>query len=100
MSRLYITLLAIAALAVSVTGAIFSMVGLTSLFAGAVFSVAIMAGALEFAKVVTAGFLYRYWGHVNHVMRVYLSAAVFVLSVITSLGIFGYLSNAYQTSSI
>jgi hypothetical protein len=100
MSRIYITLLAAAALTVSVTGAIFSMVGLTSLFAGAIFSVAIMAGSLEFAKVVTAGFLYRYWGHVNRWMRLYLSAAVVVLSMITSLGIFGYLSNAYQKSSI
>lgn len=92
-------MLAIAAFLVSTIGAVFSMVGLTSLFAGAPLTVGLMAGSLEFAKVVTAGFLYRYWGHVNAMMRIYLSVAVFTLSLITSLGIFGYLSNAYQKSS-
>lgn len=100
MSKVYITLLAIAAFAVSFIGAAFSLVGLTELFAGAPLSVGIMAGSLEFSKLVVAGFLYRYWGHVNRLMRYYLSGAVAILSVITSLGIFGFLSNAYQTSSM
>ncbi len=99
MSRVYITLLAIASLWIASIGAVFSIAGLTKLFAGAAFSVALMAAALEFAKLVTAGFLYRYWGHVNKFMRIYLSGAVVALSLITSLGIFGYLSNAYQKSS-
>ncbi|MBK9294816.1 MAG: hypothetical protein IPM57_10320 [Oligoflexia bacterium] len=99
MSRVYITLLAIAAFAVSIIGATFSLVGLTELFAGAPKSVGIMAGSLEFSKLVVAGFLYRYWGHVNYMMRYYLSTAVVILSIITSLGIFGFLSNAYQNSS-
>jgi hypothetical protein len=100
MSRIYIVLLFIAATSVSCVGAFFSIIGLTSLFAGAVVSVGLMALVLEFAKIVTAGFLYRYWGHVNRVMRIYLSSAVVVLSIITSMGIFGYLSNAYQRSSL
>src|SRR3954469_18080527 len=100
MSRVYITLLAIAAFSISSIGATFSIFGLTSLFAGAVFSVGLMAASLEFAKLVTAGFLYRYWGHINHLMRAYLSAAVVTLCLITSMGIFGFLSNAYQQSSM
>lgn len=99
MSRLYIALLATAAFAVSFIGATFSLVGLTQLFAGSPFSVGLMAGSLEFAKLVVAGFLYRYWGHINRVMRYYLSIAVASLCIITSLGIFGFLSSAYQTSS-
>jgi hypothetical protein len=100
MSLIYIVLLTIAALAISAIGAVFSIVGLTSLFAGAVLAVGIMAGSLEFAKLVTAGFLYRYWGHINATMRFYLAFAVVILSLVTSMGIFGYLSNAYQKSAL
>lgn len=99
MSRVYIILLGSVALLISSVGAIFSIVGLTHLFAGAPYSVGLMAGSLEAAKLVTAGFLYRYWGHVNRIMRTYLSTAVVALSVITSLGVFGFLSHAYQKSS-
>lgn len=100
MSRFYIILLATVGLVISSVGAIFSIVGLTHLFSGAPLSVGIMAGSLEAAKLVVAGFLYRYWGHINRTMRAYLSTAVVVLSLVTSLGIFGYLSHAYQKSSI
>lgn len=100
MSRLYITMLAIAAFLISAIGATFSIFGLTSLFAGAVISVGLMAASLEFAKPVTAGFLYRYWGHIYPAMRMYLGIAVIILSGITSMGIFGFLSNAYQQSSM
>ncbi|MDZ4676517.1 MAG: hypothetical protein SGI74_03325 [Oligoflexia bacterium] len=100
MSRLYIVLLSIAAFSISLIGATFSVVGLAQLFSGAGKSVALMAAALEFAKIVSAGFLYRYWGHVNNLMRYYLSISVVALVAITSMGIFGYLSNAYQKSSL
>jgi hypothetical protein len=100
MSRVYIFLLAGVGLLISSVGALFSIFGLTHLFAGAPLSVGIMAGALEAAKLVVAGFLYRYWGHVNRIMRTYLSVAIVVLSLITSMGIFGYLSHAYQKSSV
>ena len=59
----------------------------------------IMAGALEFAKMVSASFLHHNWRKLHPVMRVYLSFAVGVLMSITSLGIFGYLSYAYQHTS-
>jgi hypothetical protein len=58
-----------------------------------------MAAALEFSKLVVTGFLYRYWGHIHGPLRAYLSFAVVTLVLITSVGIFGYLSNAYQKSS-
>lgn len=100
MSRIYIFLLAGVGLLISSVGAFFSIVGLTHLFSGAPLSVGIMAGSLECGKLVVAGFLYRYWGHINVWMRRYLSVAVVTLSFITSLGIFGFLSHAYQKSSV
>jgi hypothetical protein len=100
MSRVYIILLAGVGLLISTVGAIFSIVGLTHLFSGAPISVGIMAASLEAAKLVVAGFLYRYWGHIGRLMRTYLTVSVVVLSMITSLGIFGFLSHAYQTSSL
>lgn len=100
MSKYYIAVLAIAAFWVSAVGATFSVIGLTQLFAGASAAVAIMASALEFSKLVTAGFLYRYWAHIGRTMRLYLGVALVVLVSITSLGIFGFLSAAYQKSSL
>lgn len=100
MSRLYIFMLGFTAILISSIGAFFSIVGLTHLFAGAAISVGLMAGSLELAKIVVAGFLYRYWGHINKIMRTYLGMAVVMLSGITSLGIFGYLSHAYATSAL
>lgn len=99
MSKLYIVLLGVAALSLTVTGAFFSIFGLAQLFAGAAQYVIVMAGVLEFSKIVSAGFLYRYWGHVSRPLRVYLVGAVTTLVCITSVGIFGFLSNAYQKSS-
>lgn len=100
MSKLYIRMLAVSSFLIAVTGAFFSIAGLTQLFSGAPRSVAFMAAALEFSKLVVTGFLYRYWGHISHSLRAYLSFAVVALVCITSLGIFGYLSNAYQVASL
>lgn len=99
MSRMYIILLAFTGLLISSSGAFFSMVGLTRLFSGAPIGVGVMAGSLELAKLVVAGFLFRYWFHIPRIMRTYLSTAVVTLSLITSLGIFGFLSHAYQKST-
>src|SRR5271154_1596018 len=99
-SRTYIYLLALAAVLVSVTGAFFSVTGLVALFSGASISVAVMAGSLEFSKFIVVGFVYRFWGHIHRPLRVYLIFSVVVLMVITSVGIFGYLSNAYQVASV
>src|SRR5580658_5077833 len=100
MSKVYIRLLAITAAMIALTGASFSIIGLAKIFAGAATAVAAMAGALEVAKLVVTGFLYRYWGHIHKLMRVYLCFAVVTLVGITSVGIFGFLSNAYQVSSL
>src|SRR4051812_41038557 len=99
MSRAYILLLAFTAATISLVGAFFSISGLTKLFSGAPIAVMVMAGALEFAKMVAASFLHSNWGRMHLVMRAYLSLAVGVLMSITSLGIFGYLSYAYQHTS-
>jgi len=95
----YILLLAVAALAVSSVGAFFSVTGLAKLFAGAPIAVMCMAGSLEFAKIVAAAFLHRTWNQSPPLLRWYLTGAVAVLVSITSMGIFGYLSHAYQATS-
>jgi hypothetical protein len=96
----YIALLALAALTVSFIGATFSVTGLAKLFSGAPVAVMFMAGALEFAKIVAAGFLHHNWRELGGLLKTYLSLAVAALMAVTSLGIFGYLSNAYQKSSM
>ena len=63
-------------------------------------SVIVMASSLEFGKLVAASFLYRYWNNVNKILRTYMAVGVVVLVLITSAGIFGYLSNAYQGATI
>ena len=88
--------MALSAGAVAFSAAFFSVFGLSKLFAGAQTSVVIMAGSLEFAKLVTASFLYRYWKIVPAFLRSYLLVGTLILILITSAGIFGYLSNAYQ----
>ena len=92
--------LGISALLIAGSAGFFSVFGLSKLFAGAALSVIIMAGSLEFGKLVTAAFLYRYWDKINYFQKVYLSIAVVTLILITSAGIFGYLSNAYQGATV
>jgi hypothetical protein len=89
-------LIAFAALSISVSAAFYSVSGLSKLFAGASLEVIIMAGSLEFAKLVTASLLYQYWDIINKTLRTYLSIATVVLVLITSMGIYGFLSAAYQ----
>ena len=92
--------LGIAALLIAGSAGFFSVFGLSKLFAGAALSVIIMAGSLEFGKLVTAAFLYRYWDKINLIQKTYLMTAVITLVLITSAGIFGYLSNAYQGATV
>ena len=89
-------LIAFSALSVSTSAAFYSVSGLSKLFAGASLEVIIMAGSLEFAKLVTASLLYQYWDIINKTLRTYLSIATVVLVLITSMGIYGFLSAAYQ----
>jgi hypothetical protein len=93
-------LLFMAATAVAGTGAYFSVTGLGVLFSGASTAVIVMASALEFAKLVTASYLEQKWRETTLFLKVYLTSAVFILMLITSAGIFGYLSNAFQQQNI
>lgn len=94
--NLFPLLIAISALSVSGSAAFYSVYGLSKLFAGAKFEVIIMSGSLEAAKLVTASLLYQYWGSLNKLLRTYLTVATLVLVLITSMGIYGFLSAAYQ----
>ena len=89
-------LIAFSALSVSGSAAFYSVFGLSKLFAGASTEVIIMAGSLEIAKLVTASLLYQYWETINKVLRTYLAIATVILVIITSMGIYGFLSAAYQ----
>ncbi len=90
----------LSALLIAGSAAAFSVYGLAKLFSGAFISVVIMAGALELGKLVTASFLYRYWNMINWFQKLYMTIATIVLVFITSAGIFGYLSNAYQGATL
>ncbi len=92
-------LVAISALSVSLSAAFYSVIGLSKMFAGASIQVAIMAGSLEIAKLVIASLLYQYWSRLNALLKVYLTIAVGILMIITSGGIYGYLSSAYSETS-
>lgn len=88
------------ALFVAGNAAFFSVFGLSKLFAGATLSVIVMASSLEIAKLVGASFTYRYWNRINKLMKTYMLVGVITLVGITSAGIFGFLSNAYQGATI
>ena len=89
-------LVAFSALSVSGSAAFYSVFGLSKLFAGASTEVIIMAGSLEVAKLVTASLLYQYWDTINKFLKYYLTVATIILVIITSMGIYGFLSAAYQ----
>ena len=89
-------LLGVSALFVAFNAAFFSVSGLSKLFAGASLSVMLMASSLELAKLITAGYLYNYWEKINRVFRWYLVTGVVILVLITSLGIYGFLTSAFQ----
>ena len=89
-------LLGLSALFVAFNAAFFSVSGLSKLFAGASLSVILMASSLELAKLITAGYLYNYWEKINRVFRWYLVSGVLILVLITSLGIYGFLTAAFQ----
>ena len=82
-------------LVLSAVAGYFSVVGIATIFAGAFWSVIIMAGSLEVSKIVAASWIYRNWSIAPWLMRIYMTIAVVVLVFITSMGIFGYLSKAH-----
>jgi len=93
-------LVGISAILIAGTAAYFSVTGLGVLFSGAAIAVMVMAGSLEFAKLVTATYLKQKWDEIKGFNKWYLSFSVAVLMLITSAGIFGYLSNAFQQQNL
>jgi hypothetical protein len=88
------------ALSLSVVAAWYSILGLTAIFASAVIPIIIMGGILEVAKVTVTVWLHEYWHRCRLLMKCYLVPAVFMLMVITSMGIFGFLSKAHTDQSL
>ena len=87
------------ALTISGVAIFYSVSGLAAIFSAAVIPIIIMGGVLEVSKLVTAVWLHRYWGIATWWLKTYLSIAVLVLMLITSIGIFGFLSKAHDTAS-
>ena len=85
-------------IAISLAGcaAFFSIVGLSKLFAGAAIAVMVMASTLEASKLVITSFLYQAWATINKTLRLYLLIAISIIAIITSIGIYGFLSSAYS----
>jgi len=92
-------LIALSALSISAAAAYYSVTGLAKLFAGVETAVIWMASSLEVAKLVVASLLYQYWEKLNKALRVYLMIALVTLMIITSAGIYGYLSSGYQDTA-
>lgn len=93
------SVITLSALSVSISAAFYSVSGLGKLFAGASMEVMIMAASLEVSKLVIASLLYQYWGRLGKLLKVYLTTAAVVLVGITSAGIYGFLSGAYQETA-
>ena len=87
------------AVVIAVTSGYFSVFGISSLFSGAFYAVLVMASVLEIGKIVAATFLKQYWNQLTRKMRWFMCSQVLILMVITSGGIFGFLSAAYQETS-
>jgi len=98
-NKIFPLLIAFSALSVSASAAFYSVSGLSKLFAGASLEVIIMASSLEIAKLVIASLLYQYWDSLNKGLRAYLAVATCILILITSAGIYGFLSGAYQETA-
>lgn len=92
-------LISLSALSLAGVGAFFSVTGLSKLFGGAPTAVIVMASVLEFSKVITASLLHRYWNVFKIWYKAFLMFVVAVVMIITSAGIYGFLSNAYATTS-
>ena len=97
--RIFPFLIALSALSISASAAFYSVTGLSMLFAGASTAVLIMASSLEIAKLVIASLLYQYWNTLNKILKIYLTVATVILMLLTSAGIYGYLSAAYQDTA-
>ena len=89
-------LVGLVALIVASCAAFFSVQGLATLYAGQFLAVCVMASSLEVGKLVAASYLHRFWKNVAFLLKIYLVCAVITLMGITSMGIYGFLSSAYE----
>ncbi len=96
MKRFFPVLILLSAISVSLSAAYYSIFGLSRLFSGAYWPVIVMATTLEISKLIIATALHSYWSSLSYIWKIYLIPALFVLMIITSAGIYGFLSNAYQ----
>lgn len=96
--NLFSILLGTSAIFVAGCGAFFSVKGIGLLFSGSFWATVLMASSLEFGKIMATSFLYRYWTKINKLLKIYLTCAVVVLMGITSLGVFGFLSQAFYST--
>jgi hypothetical protein len=88
------------ALVISISAAVYSILGLTAIFSAAYWPIVILGGSLEFGKIVTTLWLHKYWLVAELRYKLYLSFAVIVLMVMTSMGVFGFLSKAHSDQAV
>ena len=90
----------LSALSISGVAIFYSVIGLATIFPGAFVPVIIMASVLEVGKLITASWLYRHWQQCRFLLKTYLTTSVIILSLITSMGIFGFLSKAHLEQNL
>ena len=88
-----------AAFSLAASAAYYSVFGLSKLFASQASAVIVLASTLEISKLISASYLHRYWKQISRLMRIYLTTAVLILMMITSLGIYGFLASSYQDTA-
>ena len=93
-------ILLLTALAISGIAGYFSIMGLTYIFSASPTPILVMGAALEVGKLVTASYVYRQWDSINTLMKTYFITSVVVLSLLTSIGIFGFLSKAHSDQNL
>ncbi len=98
-SWFFIILLAFTSLSLAGTAAYFSIFGLSKLFYGAGIGIIILATVLEISKLVTVSYVYRYWKHIAKALRVYYILGIIFIMLLTSIGIYGFLTSAYQNTA-
>jgi hypothetical protein len=94
----YLTL--ITALIISLSSAVYSILGLTAIFAAAFWPIVVLGGSLEIGKIISTLWLHKYWDKAELQYKVYLSLAVAILMVLTSMGVFGFLSKAHLDQAV
>jgi hypothetical protein len=94
----YLTLFT--ALILSISAAVYSILGLTAIFAAAFWPIVILGGSLEFGKIVTTLWLHKYWEQAQLQYKIYLCSAVAILMLLTSMGVFGFLSKAHLDQAV